>query len=286
MKRLLLLLLIVFIGAGALRAVDIGSTPDTTAPTNSNIPGWTSGWGATGITGWDYVCQINGGASGVYLGYVLTAGHVGQGNITIDGVPYAAVTNSSVGITVSGNPVDVCLFQLQTQPNLRPLVIRSSDPKAFFTDTSGSPVVMIGFGGGKSWGYNTVTQKNASVQVNQFTSNDFVTDLGSYSNGSTVITNNAVLVNGDSGGGDFIYNSAASRWELAGINEAIGPDTGPITYSLFVQLNTYATQINNIIVPATTDTPTLPLPGLVMLGGLLLFVACRSFGAKVADAQG
>jgi len=86
MKRLLLLLLIVFIGAGALRAVDIGSTPDTTAPTNSNIPGWTSGWGATGITGWDYVCQINGGASGVYLGYgwVLTAGHVGQGNITID----------------------------------------------------------------------------------------------------------------------------------------------------------------------------------------------------------
>ncbi len=49
------------------RAVIVGSTYQTTEPTNSNIAHWESGWGASGVTGWDYV-GFAGDASGVYLG--------------------------------------------------------------------------------------------------------------------------------------------------------------------------------------------------------------------------
>jgi len=102
-------------------------------------------------------------------------------------------------------------------------------------------VAMIGFGGGqgKTWGYNTVTENNLSVQVTGFsyTTTDFETDYAPP-------VNDYYLVPGDSGGGDFIYNSTSGQWELAGINEAIDESNN----SYLVQLSAYASEINSIIV--------------------------------------
>src|ERR1700734_1830127 len=73
-----------------IRAVEMNGNYDTTAPTDSDISGWDSGGGASGVTGWDYVGTVN-DASGVYLGngWVLTAGHVGAGTFVLGSGPAA-----------------------------------------------------------------------------------------------------------------------------------------------------------------------------------------------------
>ena len=78
-------------------AVEVGSTYQTVAPTGADISGWKSGWGGSGITGWNYVGQISGGASATYLGngWVLTTGHVGPGDFDLDGNSYSEVVGSA-----------------------------------------------------------------------------------------------------------------------------------------------------------------------------------------------
>jgi hypothetical protein len=40
--------------AAASRAVEVtGGTFNTTAPTNTDIPNWNTGWGNSTVTGWD-----------------------------------------------------------------------------------------------------------------------------------------------------------------------------------------------------------------------------------------
>jgi hypothetical protein len=69
--------------AGPAAAVEVGSTYQTAAPGNAQVANWNSGWAASGITGWNYVGEINGGASATYLGngWVLTAGHARRGEL-------------------------------------------------------------------------------------------------------------------------------------------------------------------------------------------------------------
>ncbi|MDR3401141.1 MAG: trypsin-like serine protease [Chthoniobacter sp.] len=245
---------------------------NTTAPTGSDIPNWNTGWtqpqGQSGITGWNYVGIVaggGGGASGVYLGnnWVLTAGHVGPGDFTLGINTYSVVPGSAQSITDSNGTADMTLFQIATAPNLPVLSIAASAPKALSTSQAGSKVAMIGYGtsGGlaESWGLNTVTEKNVLVSVGSFVSTDFVTGYGTTTMGSHSATNNYFLFLGDSGGGDFIFNSTSAQWELAGINEAVDGSNN----SAMVQLSTYAPQINAIV---TTPEPT----SCVFLGGGLL----------------
>jgi len=243
------------------------STFNTTAPTSSDISNWTTGWGSGGITGWDYVGQVN-GASGVYLGngWVITAGHVGPGNFTLGGTTYSFVSGSAQGVSDVNGTADLTLFQIATQPTLPSLTLSLSLPVAFSPITAGSPVAMLGYGGGnESWGYNTVTQTNVLITPGgySYVSNDFLTVNGTTTYGLSSVTNNYQLVGGDSGGGDFVFNSNTNLWELTGINEVVG--TGMInaqtaTFSGMVQLNTYQSQINAIV--ATPEPATWALLGL------------------------
>jgi hypothetical protein len=269
---LVLILAIAF--ASAARAVENGSSYDTTAPTDSDISNWLTGWTqpageaeGTYITGWNYVGQVQSGASGTYLGngWVLTAGHVGaQSTITLDSEVYNMIPNSAYN--VDNGSVDLTFFQISTTSesdtvlDLPALTLSTTDPVAFAYGTPGSQVAMLGYGGGlESWGYNTVTSINQLVTPEGFSyvSNDFFTALGAITStnpsgpGSQSITNNAQLVGGDSGGGDFIYNSTTGQWELAGINEAVGTDNGQYI-SAFVQLDTY-------VVPEPSVSVLLPL---------------------------
>jgi len=293
-----------------VRAIEMNNAFDTTPPTSSNIPNWNTGWPASNVTGWNYVGQIA-GASGVYIGngWVLTAGHIGFGNFTLNGVTYTAIGGTGHAILDSDGDADLYMFQIANPPNLLPLPIRSSDPVAFSPTQAGSLVAMLGFGGGNgnlTWGVDNVTEINeypVTPSNYSFVSNDFFTDDGEVQRGSSTITNESSVVSGDSGGGDFIYNTTTRRWELAGINEVTGSYDGynPVTdqnydgngnFSGMVQLDnnaavmsTYASQINAYVSSTApiSDTPTMPLPALVVMGCLLFFAAARSF--KVKDAR-
>ena len=135
-----------------------------------------------------------------------------------------------------------------------------------------------------------MTQINELITPEDYSyvSNDFLTLTGAITydnprgNGSETITNNAQVVTGDSGGGDFIYNASTGQWNLAGINEITGTDNSGQALSGFVQLDTYASQINAIVdAPiAPTDTPAMPLPGLIVMAGSLFFAAAGSWRRK------
>jgi hypothetical protein len=247
------------------------STYNTTAPTGSNIPNWNTGWtqlaGQSGLTGWNYVGQVN-GASGVYLGngWVLTAGHVGAGDFTLNGTDYSVASGSARGLTNSfGGTPDLTLFKLTLSPNLPALSVATSAPTSFSQSQAGSQLAMLGYGGAGSetWGLNTVTSANQLVQVGSFVTADFETMYGTVFAGSGSVTNNYALVSGDSGGADFIYNSSTQAWQLAGINEAVDGSNN----SAFVEMSFYSSQLNTMI-------QTVPEPSSVTFFacGLLAFL--------------
>ena len=282
-----------------LRAVEMNGSYDTVEPTSADIPNWDSGWGAVGITGWDYVGTIN-GASGVYLGngWVLTAGHVGTGDFVLTTGAAAGTyyyDGVSQSVSNSSGTADLTLFQLSNSPNLPKLSLATSVPSSFLYTSSGGPVAMIGYGGGsgKTWGYDQVTLANEQISVSgySYSSADFITSDAAISNGSATHTNNSQLVSGDSGGGDFIYNTSLGEWQLTGINEAIGSgdigkyngqwyladtaaDLPPgstnvqaLDFSAMVQTATYNSQISSI-----EATPEPPVWALLLsgLGGVAL----------------
>jgi hypothetical protein len=261
-------------------AIENGSTgtPNTTAPTGSNIPNWNVGWtqpsGQSGITGWNYIGTVASGggtACGIYLGngWVLTTSHVGAANFSLGSGTYTVVPNTTHAgftATINGSSLvaDLTVFQVQPDgsttfslPNLPPLPIATAQP------TVGNPMAMIGFGDGnnqvttETWGLNNVTEINQPISVESFITNDIETDYGS--------PNHYYLILGDSGGGDFIYNSASAQWELVGVNEA----TDASNDSYFVQLSTYASQISAV---TAQPVPAVPRWGVGMLFVTLLML--------------
>ncbi|HEX4086214.1 MAG TPA: trypsin-like serine protease [Chthoniobacteraceae bacterium] len=240
--------------ASAVEILTNGTASYNTADPGAQVPDWTTGWGENGIDGWDYVGQVN-GAVGVYLGddWVLTAGHVGAGNLIIGGVTYDYVPGTAEGLTsASGSNVDLTLFQLASGPDLPTLELA--------TQTSvGESVVMIGEGGGHgmSWGDNTITTTDLAVEVSgyNFYSCDFETAYGPTGSG----TNDAVLVPGDSGGGNFTYDATTGQWMLVGINEAV--DSYDDSY--MVQVSSYLSQIQHfsgVPEPGSGSLALLALP--------------------------
>ena len=251
----LALLAACFLFGSRLGAVEIsGSSYVTTKP---DVPNWNSGWASADFTGWDYLGQVN-GATGVYLGnnWVLTAGHVGPGTFTMSGTAFSYVPGTARTIVTGTDLADVELFQIASAPALPALTLAGNSQQL-----TGNQVVMTGFGGGhgKTWGANTITYDTLPVGVvvvsTTFNSIDFETEYGG--------ANQAEVILGDSGGGDFLY--AGGTWQLAGINEANDDNLN----SYMVQLGVYSDAINQIT--------GVPEPGTAVLAGagMALIACCR-----------
>ena len=250
---------------------------------NTNAPADDPGWANVGV--------LN-GASGIYLGsgWVLTAAHVGVGNISFAGVSYNALTNTLVQLTNTGRTTltDLIMFQLASTPaGLGTLTLASSAP------TLGTAVTMIGAGRDRgdftewnvnttttpwTWtvtssnvnaaGYRTLDSQNMRWGTNTISTTDFWIDG---TNGSPDVksfatsfsagfdNNEAQAVLGDSGGA--VFTKKESAWELGGVMFGVGGYSGQpsattnaifgnVTYS--ADLSFYAPQIMSVIPEPTT----------------------------------
>lgn len=208
--------------------------------------------------GWSNVGTI-GGLSGVYLGgrFVLTAYHVGPGNITLGNTTYRYVPGTAVQLDNGDVPLtyaDLLMFQIYPEPPLPQLAIASLPPAPT------TPVIMIGHGSNRGpattwnpdpddpscppsppnppppdgpvggyewgsgntmrWGTNTVESLPFEIEyppLNTFTM-AFPTDFDAP--GLTQTEHEAQAAVGDSGGATFASNG--TQWELAGTLFLIG----------------------------------------------------------------
>ncbi|MGH0031606.1 MAG: hypothetical protein ACQGVC_17570 [Myxococcota bacterium] len=245
--RLLLLVLASCLPGAAARAVVI-SHPDGSMNTEF-----------LAFNGWHYVGEVN-GLTATYLGdgWVLTAGHVGPGDLTLGGVVYPHLPGWDTSFDNEGGPgsPDLLMFQVMPRPPLAPLALRSSMP------TIGEVLVMIGCGrdrgawttydpngqfppdpiGGwmwessqtKRWGTNEVDGFPVGLvngTVSFYTSFD---DAGGH-------PFEAQGADGDSGGAVFTFSEGT---QLAGVLYTIAPAIGqPDETSMFTNL-TFAARVD------------------------------------------
>jgi len=201
---------------------------DASSASNTNAPADGAPWANVGL--------INGGASGTYVGngWVLTAAHVGAGNIELNGVIYSYDGNSHRLTNSDGTATDLVMFHLRGFPALPALVLTSSSP------TPLSVVDMVGYGhiaGSaetsifpytgfywsaqtfKSWG-NAKVSSGGLVVIDgglgnvTLISTDFVRP-----NSLGATSDEAEGSGGDSGGGVFLHNP--SGWQLVGMMDMI-----------------------------------------------------------------
>ena len=241
--------------------------------------------------GWDYV-GFRGGLTAVYLGdgWVLTANHVGAGDLTLGGSVYPYLPGTAVRLE---NPdqslADLLVFAIDPYPVMPSLPLVTSAPAL------GAELILIGNGRNRgsstSWdpngppppgailGYEWASGKSMRWGKNQVEDYEPSPVLGSFSFSSFfdsgVSVDEAQSANGDSGGAAFVMEG--SQWKLAGIIYAIGTYVdqpaatslyGQITYS--ADLSVYREQILEII---ALPEPTVGLPAGTML--LLVLYARR-----------
>jgi len=184
--------------------------------------------------GWNYIGR-RGGNTAVYIGdgWVLTANHVGVGDLELGGVTYPYVPGSGVQLENNDqSPADMLVFKVSPDPGLPPLPLRTSFPSpgleaimigngrdrgittSFDPAGSNPPIEGWEWAPGRSvrWGTN---------QIDGFPSSKLLDNFAVYTafdSGQSV--HEAQASDGDSGGALFVDNNGS--WELAGILYAVG----------------------------------------------------------------
>jgi hypothetical protein len=245
-------------------------------------------WGTPVPLDYDNVGVIGTAATGVYVGYgwVLTAAHIGYGNITLDGTTYSYVNGSVHFIEnpdidgLTSPTTDLSLFRLAEIPDLPKLEIAEEEPEVMqdiyyvgngFKQTGD----MVYWNEGtlsEFWGYYLSGGHElcwGPNNVNSFTSESTDTtgivvlpsgvDMIGFKSYFSVANLDSQAVPGDSGGATF-YQNDEGDWVLGGIISCISkPENTPngtviqgsATYS--VALSYYRDQILDIITPVPGD---------------------------------
>ena len=191
--------------------------------------------------GWANV-GLRGAMTAIYLGngWVITANHVGAGDVVLGGVTHAALPESAVRLGVGGGPplADLIVFRIQPRPALPALPIRPTSPGV------GDRALLIGAGcdrgartswNGQSgwawgpnptlrWGTNRVAIVGLDVRIGESVTPGFAVRFD-----PRETLHEAQAAMGDSGGAIFIPREG--RFELAGVLIAINsfPDQPPAT---------------------------------------------------------
>jgi hypothetical protein len=268
--------------AGAASAVIIDSddgTGNTTAP--SPDPGWS------------YV-GTRGSLTAVYLGdgWVLTANHVGAGDVTLRGVVYPYVPGTAVRLrNGDGSGADLLVFAIAPYPVMPLLPIATTGPPL------GADLILIGNGRNRGaptswdangppppgpifgyewavgrslrWGTNHVEQYPESLVLGTWSFSSFF-DPG-------VSDDEGQAATGDSGGAAFAFEG--SEWKLAGLMYGIGTYVGqPAESSLYQQI-TYAADLA-LYRDEILDVVGLPEPTGGVPAGVMLILALQRRRAR------
>jgi hypothetical protein len=251
---------------------------------------------------WDSVGYF-GNKSCVYLGngWVLGAAHAGSSSwVEFDGVSYATV-GSPIQLTEPSSPSTLVDLELT---RLAPAPTNPSWPAAptFSIVSASTPVLNQPFVAiGNTW-YARVPSSQETVNPSlgfSFSAQSSPTRWGDGTFGSSRLPGylptggyptddlyslvsgpgdpNAMIgASGDSGGGVFIYNSAAGKWELAGI--LLASSGSPALYNTNTSFTVMAdlTQYQGEI---ATVTPEPSSVALLLAGGAVLWT-CRRFRAR------
>ena len=280
------------VGAVVIDRVNAG-TGNMSAP--SDDPGWAN-VGAIGVGG------------GVYIGYgwVLTASHVGASDgIVLGGVKYPMLPGTARQLTNAGAAgkstlTDLYMFQIQKPSVSLPFIHVASTAPA-----NGETVTMIGRGRLQQanptyWDVNDSSNPWIWTETTAALANEagfkadgakekrwgtnVIDDRGWFNVGPDVLglgttfdpfvsTNEAQVVNGDSGGAVFVKQAGA--WNLAGIiiaqgvlpNQPGGTSTAAFyNTSNFADLSYYRPQIVAIVVPEPVAMTQLFVAGGIGLG--------------------
>lgn len=253
--------LLVAAAAGAL-AIASGDGGGNTAPPPDD-PGWRHvGWRAEGN-----VLPV------VYVGggWVITARHVGWGDVVLGGVTHPFRPGSERPLSNDdGSASEIVAFRLESEPSLPNLPIRARPP------VPGDAVVIVGrgrrrtdptvwlglrgyalgTGGSMRWGTNVVERTGLSLPVGGVRTAGFSTRFSE--RGGT--PHEAQATAGDSGGAVFIRSGAG--WELAGLAHATrsyaGQPADVVLFgaeTLFSDLSRYRAQIEALRAAPEPKTP-------------------------------
>ena len=224
--------LILWLPFGDARAVIIETgdgTGNVIAPPDD--PGWVN-------------LGTRGNLTVVYLGrrWVLTANHVGAGNVVLEGQTYSPVPGSAIQFeNPDTSPADLMVFKIFGDPGLRRLDIASfppvvGDPISAIGNgrNRGSATTFMGLGGYNwgsghrmRWGSNVVSEIDILVDTTYSFAVTFTDPLDPSATGDE-----AAGANGDSGGG--VFTKVGGDWYLAGTLFAISQYTDqPSTTSIY-----------------------------------------------------
>jgi hypothetical protein len=220
MQRLLVLVLLLLVAPATCALVVESDAGDASTRAPSPDPGWAN------------IGRRDTGYAAIYLGngWVITANHVGAGNVVLGDVTHHALPESAIRLGTGDGPAtaDLVVFRIEPRPDLPELPIRPTPP------TVGDRALLIGAGCNRGepthwngmsgfawgpistlrWGTNRVALVGMDVRAGDNSTPGFAVR---FDPGETRFEAQAAI--GDSGGPVFIPRDG--RYELAGILIAV-----------------------------------------------------------------
>ncbi len=239
MHRLAPLVLLLLVAPATCALVVESDAGDASTRAPAPDPGWAN-------------IGLRSGKPAIYLGngWVITALHVGAGDVVLGGVTHHALPESAIRLGQGERPpaTDLVVFRIEPRPDLPALPIRTTPPQV------GDRALLIGSGCNRGertawnertgwtwgpssilrWGTNRVAMVGLDVRAGDNVTPGFAVRFDA---GETRFEAQAAM--GDSGGAVFIPRNG--RFELAGVLIAIASYPGqPPNTALYGNLSTAA----------------------------------------------